>query len=378
MKTGLGRGALLLSFAVVGVTGCKNAPFCVPLGACGGDLLAGQTDKIGMDGLVDREWSVTKATACEDQLETPPTPLALVRQPPAPANVRPPDNVTADWCSNIAFNPDGSISQFFVYAPPIPLKVGNLAISADPDSTYRGTYEMQITFEQPFSIAISESCLTTQGFRISCPVLGRQLGAKLAAEANIYEVRCYDPPGGEGGCQCDYDLTFIGGPKGRWYTGQNSTTINFFDVMLTPPVTADYCLGASGTLDLTGHDGAALFNEKSMRTLSFQPPSCHDGVQSPTLGETGIDCGGSCGNTCGTCSDGIKNGDEDGVDCGGSCIGALCTASNAVDNKPDHKSCLCDPAPKDPNNILAACNDGKQEVWDEGVDCGGPCGNTCP
>jgi hypothetical protein len=379
MKTGLGRGALLLSLAVVGGMGCKTQPYCASLAACGGDLLKGQTDKVNMDGLADREWSVTKAAACEDQLETPPTPLALVRQPPVPANVRPPDNVTADWCSNIAFNPDGTVSQFFVWAPPIPLKVGNLVMSQDsdtndPDSLYRGTYKMQITFEQPFSFAISETCLTTQGFRESCPTLGRQIGAKLASEANIYEVRCYNPDDpNQGGCQCDYDLTFIGGPRGRWYTGQNSTTINFFDEGLTPPVTADYCLGSSGSLDLTGHDGASLFNEKSMRTLTFSPPSCHDGVQSLSLGETGIDCGGSCGNTCGTCSDGIKNGDEDGIDCGGSCIGALCTSGGSGVH-----SCLCDPSPSDPNHILAACKDGKQEKWEEGVDCGGPCGNVCP
>ncbi len=138
MKTGLGRGALLLSLTVVGGIGCKTQPYCASLAACGGDLLAGQTDKVNMDNLVDREWSVTKSATCEDQLETPPTPLALVRQPPVPANVRPPDNVTADWCSNITFNPDGSVQQFFVWSPPIPLKVGNLVMSADPDSTYRG------------------------------------------------------------------------------------------------------------------------------------------------------------------------------------------------------------------------------------------------
>ena len=169
------------------------------------------------------------------------------------ATDRPPDKVTSDWCSDIVFKPDGELAQFIVWAPTIPLKVGRLIMSGDPDSAYRGTYSMQITFEQPFSMTLSESCLTSQGIKLACPVLGRQIGQFLAPEANIYAVRCYDPPPGQGGCQCDYDLSFIGGPNGRWYTGQNSTTINFFDDSFAPPATSDYCLGASGSLDLTGH-----------------------------------------------------------------------------------------------------------------------------
>lgn len=363
MKTGLGKGALVLSLAVVGVTGCKDPPFCEPLGACGGALLAGAA--MNMDGVANREWAInnignTRNDICEDQLELPPTPLALVRQPPVPANVRPPDNVTADWCSNIVFKPDGSLAEFFVWSPPIPLKVGKFDLTADMDSTNRGTYVMQITFEQPFSIKLSETCLTSQGLRVSCPVMGRQIGTFLAPEANIYDFRCQDPADGEGGCQCDYDLTFIGGPTGRWYSGQGSTTINFFDDSFAPPATADYCLNSNGSLDLTGHDGTALFNEKSMRTLHLSPPSCSDGIKDGD--EKNVDCDGSCAPCAGadTCMDNVKDGDETGIDCGGSCLGVL-----------------CDPSPTDPTNIKAACADGKQEPWEEGIDCGGPCKRLC-
>jgi hypothetical protein len=343
------------------VSGCKTPPFCQPLAACGGDLLAGQTDEINMDGLVDREWAVSRTNACSDQLETPPVPLSLVRQPPVQATDRPPDKVTADWCSDIVFKPDGELAQFIVWAPTIPLKVGRLIMSGDADSAYRGSYSMQITFEQPFSLTLSESCLTSQGIRLACPTLGRQIGKFLAPEANIYEVRCYDPPPGQGGCQCDYDLSFIGGPNGRWYAGQGGTTINFFDDSHAPPAISDYCLGASGALDLTGHDFTTLFNEKALRTIHFLPPSCSDGVRSLSLGETGVDCGGPTCPPCGTCSDGIRNGDETGIDCGGSCLGVL-----------------CDPDPADPALAKAACADGKQEKWEEGTDCGGPCPNECP
>jgi hypothetical protein len=371
MTSGLGKSALLVTFAVIGFSGCKNAPYCEALGACGGDLLKGAPNNAS--GLPSREWAINnignpRTDICEDQLELPATPLALVRQPPVPANVRPPDNVTADWCSNIVFKPDGSLAQFLVWSPPVPVKVGRLDMSADPDSNYRGSYAMQFTFEQPFSISISETCLTSQGIRVACPVVGRQIGAFLAPEANIYDFRCYDPADGEGGCQCDYDLTFIGGPNGRWYSGQGNTTINFFDDSYAPPATADYCLNGNGSLDLTGHAGTDLFNEKTLRTMHLSPPACTDGIKDGD--ETGVDCGGSC-NACAqcangltgvdcTCTDGVKDGDETGIDCGGSCLGVL-----------------CDPSPSDPNNIKAACADGKQEKWEEGVDCGGPCKSLC-
>ena len=47
----------------------------------------------------------------------------------------------------------------------------------------------------------------------------------------------------------------------------------------------------------------------------------------------------------GTCTDGIKNNNEDGIDCGGPC-----------------QPC-----------ILPTCNDGNQNQGEEGIDCGGPC-----
>ena len=49
-------------------------------------------------------------------------------------------------------------------------------------------------------------------------------------------------------------------------------------------------------------------------------PTCSDEIKNGD--EEGVDCGGSCPDACvpePTCYDGIQNGDEEGVDCGGSC-----------------------------------------------------------
>jgi hypothetical protein len=193
-------------------------------------------------------------------------------------------------------------------------------------------------------------------------VLGRRLGEFLAAEANIYSMRCHDPADpNKGGCECNYELSFIGGPSGRWSKASpDAVQITFFDQTYAPPAIADYCLNGDGSLDLTGADETWLFNQKSLRTLHMTNPSCNDGVQSAELGETGVDCGGQCGPDC-TCSDNMANGDEEGVDCGGSCLGVLCDGDATV--------------PREMRK--AACKNGKKESWEEGVDCGGPCPTEC-
>jgi hypothetical protein len=369
MKTGLGKGVLLASLVVAGASGCKTQPECASLAACGGEFITGGSKDIYRgDGLKDQEWVVVgqrdgvvdEAAFCQDQLQVPPTPLTLLRQPPVQATDRPPDKVTADWCSNIVFKPTGEINRFIVWAPPIPLKVGLFTMSEDFNhNTRQGTYKMEITYLQTRKLEFTESCLTAQGVRLTCPALGRRLGELLAAEANIYSVRCQDPPDTRGGCLCDYDVSFIGGPTGRWFSAAGSTEITFFDDFFNPASKADYCVEGDGSLDLTGHDTTALFNQKSYRTMHLKPPTCDDGIQSHALGETGVDCGGQCNRPCGTCSDGVRNGDEDGIDCGGSCLGILCDQNPATF--------------ADKNMRKASCANGVKEPWEEGVDCGGPC-----
>jgi hypothetical protein len=366
MKTGLAQSALLVSLTIVSLSGCKNKQFCEPLGACGGDLLG----NVGMtaDGLVDRSWTVVGEGACQDQLQLPPVAVSLARQPPPVANQRPPDNATADWCGNLVIKSTGEVKEFLVYAPPLPLKVAQLKITADYDgSTMRGTYNYQQTIDQTRDLVFSESCLTAQGLRLSCPVLGRRLGDFLAAEANIYNMRCQDPDDpNQGGCVCKFDLSFIGGQSGRWALQEGGTQIQFFEnVNNAPAALADFCYHAdTKALDLTGSNETPLFNQKSLRTLQMVAPSCNDGVESPEIGEEGVDCGGPCPIACGSCTNGIADANEDGIDCGGPCLGP---------------GVFCDPNPNitDKSKRPAACANGIKDPWEEGVDCGGPCKKQC-
>jgi hypothetical protein len=92
-------------------------------------------------------------------------------------------------------------------------------------------------------------------------------------------------------CSCDYNVSLTTTSGGPW-AADNAGHLSFFDAQAAPPVRADYCASES-SLQLSGSKATDLFNRNSLKTLMLKPPSCSDGVQSKTLGETGIDCGGS-------------------------------------------------------------------------------------
>jgi hypothetical protein len=289
----------------------------------------------------------SESGACLDQIQPPPNPVSLVRQPPKTNGDRPTERGTADWCSGIAIRQDGTLQQFLGWYPPIPVKDATLDLKAD------GNYEMHFTYFAKQHVDFSATCLSAQGVSQSCAAFGRNLKELVATEANIYNVLCYPA---ESGCSCDYDLSLIGGPSGRYAVDPGSATLTFFDALGGPPALADYCQ-TGDALEITGRDGSRLFNQFGLRTLKLTRPTCHDGLQNVSLGEQGIDCGGQCNpelpadmpptGCVASCTDGMQDGIEQGVDCGGTC--------------PE----------------VCACHNGILDAWEEGLDCGGPCKNPC-
>lgn len=329
----LGLGALALALLALCFGGCTTAPYCEPLGKCGGDLMAGATNN--QIGEPENEWVATGPDSCTDQIQLPPNPVSLLQQPARTAGAKGIGAATVDWCSSLVQEANGTV-RFTPFFPIIPVRQVTLALT-------RGHYNAHIVGFAPQQMAFPASCRAAQGIAESCPTLGRHIKEAIAAEANVYNTRCYDD--GEGGCLCDYELSLLGGAPGTWAV--SGSTVTFYDQSNTPspPAPADFCLKGD-SLELTGHNGQQLFNKTGLRTLTFRRPTCNDGVQSHGLGETGVDCGGQCG-PCSTCKDGAQNGDEEGVDCGGSC--------------PDFCGCF--------NKV--------QDPWEEGVDCGGPCALLC-
>lgn len=302
------------------VAGAAGAFTCDALGQCGGDLLAGAHDDNSTGVLVPTtEWIAQAPDACQE----PPT---LVE--PASA------------CHELKILPDGSVQIRLPFPKAVPLHAATLSIS-------QGQYRAHTEQRAPQRLSLPEGCLTTPTSQLSCQVLGRQIGAAVAAESNVLHLRCYED--GFGGCLCDYDLSLFSSFPGTWTT--DGSVVTFEDGSLAPvpvaPSQADYCV-LGDTLELTGHDEQPLFSSRlGIQALVFHRASCSDGVQS--AGEEGVDCGGDCSPCAGRspCEDGVQGVDEEGIDCGGSC------------------------------HDLCACFNGAEDTWEEGVDCGGPCTLPC-
>jgi hypothetical protein len=318
---------------------CTTAQHCEPLQSCGGELLpAGQ--KVS-------SWVATGDGTCTDEIQPPVVPVSLSQQPATEANSKGAGQATLDWCSSLAVKPDGTLHfTNFSLSQVLPMKQAELQFKAD------GTYFAHFLTQQPEQMAFSAACRAAQGVNWTCAELGRHINASIVAESNVKYFRCQDAD--DGGCNCDSLLLLFTGVQGAYGSTGGITT--FYDQQSnSPPAPADYCVKPD-SLELTGHDGQALFNRTGLRTITYHRATCSDGLQDAD--EDGIDCttaakrpalgDSACPNDCtATCTDGMQNQNETGVDCGGACAD------------------------------FCACFNGAQDPWEEGVDCGGPCSLLC-
>lgn len=305
---------------------CQTEPYCSERGKCGGDLMAGGSDFVvlsslhepppgldtavlndtpGQDGAVDSEWSLSGG--CMDEVKSAPVALSQVRQPAKPAGERSVERTLPDWCSSIVLAADGSVKAYDAFFtmlianegwfPAVPLSAGSLKLSSN------GRYQVKLTQRLAQRIELSASCLTAQGASQSCGDFAVNLQKFISTQltnftkdpsyrsftAGVSNVVCGTDA--NGGCVCDYDLAITGGPSGRYAVSGSQLT--FFDDQFRPPSLTQFCSNG-GSLDVGSEDQTRLFNKADLRTTTWGKPSCQDGVQSMSLGETGVDCGGSC------------------------------------------------------------------------------------
>lgn len=325
-KTTRRSGAPLLLLVAASSWGCQTEPFCNERGRCGGDAMAGASDFVALnalheappgmdmavldgtpiaDGAADSEWSLSGG--CMDEVKSAPVALSQVRQPAKPAGERAVERTLPDWCSSIVLASDGSVKAYDGFLtmlianegwfPAVPIAAGSLTLSAN------GRYQVKLTQRLAQRVELSASCLTAQGASQSCSAFAGNLQKFIASQlenftkdpsyrsfsASVGGVVCGDT--GAGGCVCDYDLAITGGPSGRY--AASGSQLTFFDDQFKPPSLAQYCANG-GSLDVGSEDQTRLFNKADLRTTTWVKPSCQDGVRSLSLGETGIDCGGSC------------------------------------------------------------------------------------
>jgi hypothetical protein len=298
MKIGLFTAVMVLSAASLG--GCSTPPYCDALSKCGGDFLSAASD-LG-SGALSQEWVAKATDSCIDQVPTPPDPPQLSLIPPRPSGVRAVEPSTIDWCSGLVLTSKGTISglddgwyetlkRFNGWFPSIPLYTAQLEVIQD------NQYSLTTTQLVSQKLELSPTCLVAQGVVLSCEDISTQLqifvSKRLSGipglKATVYGNACSATS--EGGCSCGYNVSLTTTTTGPWASNDKGV-VTFFDALAAPPAPADFCANP-GSLQLTGAKETDLFNRNSLKTLTLYPPTCTDGVQSKSLGETGVDCGGS-------------------------------------------------------------------------------------
>jgi hypothetical protein len=252
-------GCLILLWAA---TGCTTPETCAELATCGGDLLAGQSDKV---------WILSGA--CTNQLASAPVIPSLVSQPPTLGGEAPPRRTDTDWCSRMTMKPDKSISFIQPWYPELPIKSGTVEYKND------GTYSGSLTAGGPQELDLAAGCFATQGFKIvtegtsttvdtlTCSDFTKALANNaggVQSQANVSEVNCVGD--GSGGCACTYNLLLYYGETGK-YVVTGNVVEHYDDGIANRPVSsANFCANGD-SLQLSGYKRTFLFNIQGVRSL---------------------------------------------------------------------------------------------------------------
>jgi len=278
---------------LLGALSALGASACAPELTCNEEFTGGG-DVVGTSaGRTETMWIVVEP--CEDVVSAPPRAVNFERQPPPTAGETPPEEANGDWCQNLRFAADGSLSNVNTWFPRLPLlKHASLEPGQPPwyeaYVIYKsvGTFSFGAVTYGRQTLEMPAKCLTQQGISISCDQLGEQVGALWAVEGGLMNMECHPQPGASG-CECSYDLNIYTGQTGPFAT--SGDVITHYDQSSGPPFLVDY-QATDNTLSMSGYQRRPVFGINGIRTLKFARVICDDGVAGP--GEYGVDCGKNC------------------------------------------------------------------------------------
>jgi hypothetical protein len=303
--------------AILGVlpmfaAGCfKQAALCPTLDSCGGALPVG-------------DWTLgPNHPSCSEDLYTPPDDPRLVGATLPPARTTPPLPALYDWCDNLVTGP---LVPMATPAMPMPQPTTDNSIvvrlptfsfetfpigSATIHYAANNQYVLSTTRAGEFSLDFPAYCMRafgavdTQLDPNAPPAATGSVCQKLQVALNATaphqyrNIECMDDPrdpAGQNGCLCGFDVVDI-------ETSSGSVILTGNEMLHLPgddfPEYVDYCTQGN-SLELTGANGAYLFDRVGLRTLDLMQVvvDCTDGKQGP--GEDGVDCGPACPMLCPT------------------------------------------------------------------------------
>jgi hypothetical protein len=223
----------------------------------------------------------------------------LIRGDQPAARLPLPDEAFYDWCDLLVFKTEDPGMYEANHTPHFSLadqQIGDAYVHYDAD----GTYSAILTKTGTYVADYPPTCV--RGFGGVGDVCTQVQTYLTAKSGNAKNIQCVPSPIDPAGCACRFEVSIVSGGSGLYSGGGN--TINHAMTKRPDgtqaadfPAAATYCNKGS-SLELTGKDGAYLFNQPGLRTLDLGPVtiSCTDGAQGP--GELGVDCGPACKNTC--------------------------------------------------------------------------------
>jgi hypothetical protein len=284
----------LVSIAALAI-GCKQTTLCSALGDCGGGPPVGI--KPGTDG----NWVLAPGhPSCAEDLYMPASDPRLQMASPTEFGTPYPEPAVYDWCLLLVTGPEpGDGIQVFpprLYQESPAYGFVTLKFQSD------GHFSSGITLTGTFLLELPAYCVRAFGAqpgpmdptvpnspvvdvctRLQTPLYNAAISTgaykNLTCEADTADVRAKYGLGGADdpmGCLCRYDVNATGGPAGTYRVDGNVIT-DFPDAVSSNfPQQTTYCLQGD-RLQLTGANGAYLFDQKGLRTLDLLR-GCNDGT----------------------------------------------------------------------------------------------------
>ena len=274
-------------------TACTQKPACPELGTCGGPVPVG-------------DWLLGPGhPSCSEQLyEVPPDPRLAKGDQPA-ARLPLPEESLYDWCDALIFKGDdpGAVDANHLAR----FSLGDQAIGA-AWVHYDGVGNYAVSLTKTGTYVVEYPAVCVRGFGAMDDATGgvcTQVQQFLTAKGKVgRNLLCVATPNDAGGCTCRFDVSITSGGSGQYRPISANSLVHALTARFPDksqaadfPAYATYC-NQGASLQLTGTNGAYLFNEPGLRTLDLglTTINCTDGAKGP--GEDGVDCGVACPMPC--------------------------------------------------------------------------------
>jgi hypothetical protein len=274
MRTILIRTGLLVAAvgSVTTLSGCAQDTLCDELGSCGGTMPSG-------------EWRLgANHPSCSEDLYLPATDTRLLGGEITPARQPTIEPALFDWCllllTGAADGDDVQVKPPRFYYESTVIGAAQITYTPGPNPDF-GNFTAAITRTGRFSLDFPAACMRAFGATDRpdpmidpsgavvplCERLQVPLAASGIGEGSYPNADCYANPEDPLGCKCDFDVTETGGPSGT-YARQGNVILHNPSGNFASRAT--FC-NKGDRLELTGADGAFLFNISGLRTMDLGP-----------------------------------------------------------------------------------------------------------